>query len=278
MKKIIDPNTMIKIQGRDISIGLSMDIIEKIFSGLSEQEIKKEYLYYSFPEQPVKVYPFSIGKKLITISEFAEFISATAYITQAEKDGWGWTWENGWSKKSGLTWETPFRNSADELYLDNSGTFPVLMLSWNDAHSYCTWLSDETGSKVKLPDENEWELFADTVGVKSIEQTDISPNTVKQEIHNSMEFMDLLYKEITTQDEIFMPGLLWEWTDDWFDSYPSGITSKEFGEIYKVLRGGSLISHAVQKSRQYRFRRCPTARSPFYGFRIVVPELKKASV
>jgi hypothetical protein len=41
--------------------------------------------------------------------------------------------------------------------------------------------------------------------------------------------------------------------------------------VYKILRGGSLMSLPAQRSREYRFRRCPTARSPFYCFRVAIP-------
>ena len=55
---------------------------------------------------------------------------------------------------------------------------------------------------------------------------------------------------------------------NWFDKYPGGDDNDEFGEVYKILRGGSILSHPVQRTKEFRFRRCPTARSPYYGFRI----------
>ncbi len=63
-------------------------------------------------------------------------------------------------------------------------------------------------------------------------------------------------------------GLLWEWTDDWYEPYPGGIDMKDYGTVYKVLRGGSILSLPVQRTREFRLRKCPTARSPYYGFRI----------
>jgi formylglycine-generating enzyme required for sulfatase activity len=40
------------------------------------------------------------------------------------------------------------------------GNRPVIMVSWNDAQEYVSWLSRETGQSYSLPSESQWEYFA----------------------------------------------------------------------------------------------------------------------
>jgi formylglycine-generating enzyme required for sulfatase activity len=40
------------------------------------------------------------------------------------------------------------------------GSRPVIMVSWNDAQEYTSWLSKKTGQSYSLPSESQWEYLA----------------------------------------------------------------------------------------------------------------------
>jgi formylglycine-generating enzyme required for sulfatase activity len=85
------------------------------------------------PLHSVKLDEFWIDKYEVTNADFAQFVEATGYQTDAEKEGLSKTW----------------RDAAEDE--DNH---PVVYVSWNDAVAYCQWLGK------RLPTEAEWEKAA----------------------------------------------------------------------------------------------------------------------
>lgn len=262
----LESSKFIEIKDCTFKMGVGDDSIKSLLH--RSLDIKKTYIYNSYPEHSVNINHVQISKHLVSRSFFEKFINDTCYITEAEKEGWGWTWENGWTKKNKVFWKSPFDNDSDEIYNKNNDIMPVLQVSWNDACRFCEWLSLKSGYSVRLPYEKEWEKFATILNIEGIDNA--AQNIKNNKIEYSNEFIKKLLNETIKNPSIHLPGMIWEWSNDWFDAYPEGIANKEFGKIYRVLRGGSLLSHPIQKSKQYRFRRCPTARSPFYGFRITL--------
>ncbi|MEJ5363383.1 MAG: SUMF1/EgtB/PvdO family nonheme iron enzyme, partial [Spirochaetota bacterium] len=165
------------IPGGQYIIGIADDIINSLTHSLPPG-IKQEYLYHSYPAHTVSIASFYIAKRYVTVSEFAHFIHETGFVTQAQKDGWSWAWENGWTKKKGLWWQKPFGiDELDALYTKHADTMCVLQISCNDARAYCEYLSQMTGKVIMLPTEFMWEAFATKVGIPSMEQfQELSPN------------------------------------------------------------------------------------------------------
>lgn len=265
---MIDINDYIFFPDGIIKIGINPGLVDPIFTSLDNPNIKKDYIIASTPEKSIQYKQFFIQKKLISVESFKKFISATQYITEAEKEGWGWVWHDKWIKKEKVSWKNPFLNDMDIFYNNNADIFPVMQTSWNDAVEYTKWVTEEEGEKVRLPFEHEWEIFGNYAGLNSI--TGIFNNSgVKK--NTDYDYTMQLKNELKSSK--FQSGLLWEWTLDWYNGYDQNVVNKDFGNIYKILRGGSLLSENIQKTREFRFRRCPTARSPYYGFRVVLDRL-----
>ncbi|HPP94206.1 MAG TPA: SUMF1/EgtB/PvdO family nonheme iron enzyme [Spirochaetota bacterium] len=252
------------VNSDEFVVGISLENVENILAAAKSSRIKREYLEACTPQHRVKLLSFFISKKLVTVKQFEVFIEDTCYVTEAEKEGWGWIWEGGWKKKAGVSWKKPFGDSRDFFYYECKDKFPVIQISWNDASEYAKWLSAKSGIKTELPSEYQWEAFAFSIGLTSMMERTAEPIL---EVKDSNDFIELLEQRL--QNNPYQSGICWEWVYDWYKAYEPSVTNRDFGDVYKVLRGGSILSEGIQRGREFRFRRCPTARSPYYSFRIV---------
>lgn len=249
----------IKIPSGEYLIGFSSKDI--VFLKNSHPGIEKSYLLNSFPGFTHEIKEdFLLSLNLVTCAEFREFVDDTGYETLAEREGWGWVLDNGWKKFEGVSWRSPFNNhELDNYYIEFRESLPVMQVSWLDAESYCEWLTRKKGFSFFLPSEFVREASLNISG-------DPALHVIYDKVSDNRLFLEKIVSIINCSG--FHPsGLIWEWTSDWFYGYPGSRHNREFGETYKVLKGGSLFSDKYHKYKEYRFRRCPTARSPYYGFR-----------
>lgn len=139
---------------------------------------------------------------------------------------------------------------------------PVVNVSWEDAVSYCKWLSEKTSQHYRLPSEAEWE-FAASGGVRKYPWGDDKPTP------DHANYCDSCLGRTTpvgnyplgkTPEGIMdMAGNVWEWCEDWYDET----------ENSRVLRGGSFGNFQGGVRCAFRGGYDPDGRYDNIGFRVV---------
>ncbi len=95
---------------------------------------------------------FYMSENLITRGEFARFVEATHYQTEAEKPGAGMgckitPFGNDTYLESRASWRNPGFPQLD--------THPVVCVSWNDAQAFIRWTEQQSGVRFRLPSADE---------------------------------------------------------------------------------------------------------------------------
>ncbi len=133
------------------------------------------------PVHAVTVRPFLLDLHEVTNREFAQFVEATGYITQAERDGDAWCFLEGardFHAITGADWRHPEGTGSS---IESRLAHPVVCVSWDDAAAYAEWAGK------RLPTEAEWEyaarggrsqhFIADVVPPSPIQQTPPNKST-----------------------------------------------------------------------------------------------------
>jgi len=207
------------------------------------------------PAHNVTVSPFWIDRHEVTVADFARFVAATGYTTEAEKFGQSAVFEmetGEWRMVNGANWREPEGPgsvaSPDE---------PVTQVSWNDAMSYAGWAGK------RLPSEAEWEYAARGGAGESTyawgeqlaphgahlaniwQGTFPSMNTGADGFLGRAPVGSFPKSSFGLFD---MAGNVWEWCGDWFEegyyataaAHPKASDPKgPDGGEERVIRGGS---------------------------------------
>jgi formylglycine-generating enzyme required for sulfatase activity len=161
------------------------------------------------------------------------------------------------------------------------GDYPVVMISWEDANTYCNWRD------ARLPTEAEWEKAARGTGAPTYPWGSGLSWTYPWEDEVSCNQANFLgCKGDTTAVGVFvagassygaldMAGNVLEWVADWYDAdyysssdantNPMGPSSGD----YRVLRGGAWHNSVKYIRAAYRFRGRPDGSEDYIGFRCV---------
>lgn len=109
------------------------------------------------PQHKIKIESFRISDAETTNAQFAAFVRATGYVTDAEKRGFGKIFREGmdewvWTNCEGANWRMPFGPQSTKA--TEQPDHPVTQISGGDAEAYCKWVGG------RLPTLDEWEVAA----------------------------------------------------------------------------------------------------------------------
>lgn len=135
------------------------------------------------------------------------------------------------------TKRTPPANWINGKYPKGRADHPVVFVSWHDANDFCR----REGKR--LPAEAEWEKAARGTDKRIFpwgDRFDAKKGNMPQYGKNDTMPVGSFEKGKSPYGVYDMAGNVWEWTDDWFKPYHGNTHPDEnYGEKYKVLRGGS---------------------------------------
>lgn len=135
------------------------------------------------------------------------------------------------------------------------GQQPVINVNVDDAVAFCNWMSKETGTTVRLPEENEWE-YAARGGNKSKGYIHSGSNIVDEVAWYSNNSGDRTHEVATKQPNELgiydMSGNVWEWCGIW-----------------GAVRGGAWIGDAFDCGVSSRLALNPVDRHNDVGFRVL---------
>ncbi|WP_263370874.1 formylglycine-generating enzyme family protein [Granulicella cerasi] len=255
------------------------------------------------PVHAVTLDPFYMDRHTVTNAEFARFVDATQYKTEAEHFGWSFVfWSHvpkrrftelvrdtvasapWWCVVPEATWRSPEGPGSD---IASRADYPVVHVSWNDAQAYCAWAGKS------LPTEAQWE-YAARGGLEQKLYPWGDQLRVNGE-HRCNIWQGEFPREDTADDgyagtcpvEAFPPngygiysmtGNTWEWCADWFaiDAHATSVERNPQGPTSgsgRVMKGGSFLCHYSYCNRYRvaaRTQNTPDSATGHMSFRCVV--------
>lgn len=192
-------------------------------------------------------YDFYISKYEVTFDEYDKYCESIGRLKPND---------NGWGR----------------------GKKPAIYVSFEDAKSYASWLSNKTGKKYRLPTEYEWEY-----ALKGKTESNYHFGDDKKELENYAWYDKnsfLLGKhskffgpqevggKLPNQFGLYdMHGNVWEWVDS--DYTLDHNSTHTLDKSFKVLKGGCWASKAWylrSSKREFEYRNYTSASD---GFRLV---------
>jgi ergothioneine biosynthesis protein EgtB len=213
------------------------------------------------PQHDALVHPFKLADRLVTNSEWLEFMADGGYTTASHWLADGWTTVNREDWQAPLYWEKTdagwFQMSLEGL-LPVAPAEPVTHVSYYEADAFARWAGK------RLPTEFEWEvaaLIADAHHETSQAGTSLRPRRAEP-------------SKTDKPKQLF--GNVWQWTSSAYLPYPgyrppSGAIGEYNGKFMvsqQVLRGASCATPGGHSRPTYRNFFYPHQRWQFLGLRL----------
>jgi formylglycine-generating enzyme required for sulfatase activity len=238
------------------------------------------------PQHKLALPEYWIGATEVTVAQFAAFVKAAGYKTQAEKDFKSWTWTGSdWKELAGADWAHP-RGPASGI--TQKQAHPVVNVSWYDALAYCAWVSKPGIGEVSLPSEAEWEKAARGSDGRTYPWGNEAPDPTRLNFGGNVGDTTHVQNYGARGESPYacadMAGNVWEWTRS---LWGQDLSRPEFGypysqrqaerenmqagrEVGRVLRGGSFVHSARFARCANRFRYNPDLPYDILGFRVIL--------
>ncbi len=237
----------------------------EIKEGIYDIGFEGDSFHFDNEESKHKIYinPVAIANRLVTNSEFLEFIEDGGYKNFKYWLSEGWEWVNQNKITAPLYWyqiDEEWMNYQLNGFKEIDWNQPVMHISFYEADAFAKWKASEPNGKgIKLPTEFEWEVASKIHG-------ELNPNYF-------MEGSDLSPQ---VEQKTNFCGNLWEWTESAYRPYPNysppegalGEYNGKFMVNQMVLRGGSVATPIHHFRPTYRNFFHPHLRWMFSGFRL----------
>ncbi len=198
------------------------------------------------PPHEVDLPEYQIDLFEVTNAQFASFVEATGYQTEAEQAGSSRVWRDEWG--------------------DGKDNHPVVRVTWNDAIAYCEWVGKH------LPTEAEWEKAAR--GSEGFiypwgDTYDAAKANGRDSGLRSTVAVGSYGEGASPYGAFDMAGNVREWTaDPGYFPYPgNNVPSSYYGDELRVLRGGGWFDDAPDLRTARRNPTSPSAANWDIGFR-----------
>jgi ergothioneine biosynthesis protein EgtB len=206
------------------------------------------------PRHQAVLTPHALSDRLVTNSEWQQFINAGGYRDASLwlSDGWAWVQANG--IEAPLHWRDDWQQFGLDGLTRRDPAAPVTHVSHYEADAYAHWAG------CRLPTEAEWESAAASIDPASGNQLDRAGPVRTLPAEGSGQFF----------------GDVWQWTASAFLPHPGfraaegavGEYNGKFMSGQMVLKGASCATPRGTSRTCYRNFFPPSARWQFTGLRL----------
>jgi len=209
------------------------------------------------PRHSTLIPPHAMASRLITNTEYRDFIKDGGYTTPALwlSDGWATVQREGWQRP--IYWQEDLQSEFTLAGVTPlAPNAPVVHVSAYEADAFARWAG------ARLPTEFEWEAWTHSMEMEG----------------NLLEagYLHPLPGAVPHSRPVQMCGDAWEWTQSAYAPYPGfkpaagsiGEYNGKFMCNQLVLRGGSCVTPKTHIRASYRNFFYPDARWQFTGIRL----------